>query len=194
MFFLRILSSKKKTTHQNLLSSGATDSAAKAKEIWRDDQFSKIYYKSDYDLALLMFYHVTERDASEQPDVLNYVQNCKSAMDSIFHCTFSLWHKSKRPVNYSPAAEKLAANQAIDKARHIVCVYSELLRQIGFCLSVVSKDLVLFLSTRLNSIEWSIHAYVAWFNTISQLIMRTKLYEYLVNSILQMSWWESIPL
>lgn len=69
--------------------------------------------------------------------------------DAIFHPIFWMSHKAKRPVKSVPAAEILAASEAIDEGKIITIAFKEILSiEIEFDICVDSKDLFTSLSTQ----------------------------------------------
>lgn len=81
---------------------------------------------------------------------------------AMYHPIWWLSHKSKRPTKSTPAAEILAASEAIDEGKVIYGTYSELLSMdISVELCVDSKDLFTSMSTQRNSIERSIRGDVS---------------------------------
>lgn len=134
--------------------------------------------KRKYELSLLTFADASKGDTNGQIGVLTGLLVGSFAEDSIFHCTSWLSHKSKRPVKSVPAAEILAAGEAIDEAKCIAHAYSELLgMHTGIRLCVDSKDLFSSLSTQRNSIDRSIRADVACIR-----------YEFQVRNIEEITW------
>lgn len=134
--------------------------------------------KSEYQIALLAFADASKGDSNGQLGILTGLLVAKLAKDSIFHCTSWLSHKSKRPVKSVPAAEILAAGEAIDEVKSIAHAYSELLdRHIDIHLCVDSKNLFSSRSTQRNSIDRSIRADVACIR-----------YEFQVGNVDEITW------
>ena len=118
--------------------------------------------KRDYELSILVFADASKPREHGQIGVLAGLLVGELESGSIFHSLSWISHKSKRPVKSVPAAEILAAGEAIDEAKSIAHAYRQLLGvKIGVQLCVDSKDLFRSMSSQRNSIDRSIRADVA---------------------------------
>lgn len=109
------------------------------------------------ELSVLAFSDASKVDENGQLGIICGLLVGDMSEGSVFHPITWLSHKSRRPIKSVPAAEILAASEAIDEAKAIAGVYSELFNMnIKVRLCVDSKDLFTSLSTQRLSVDRSI--------------------------------------
>lgn len=105
-------------------------------------------------MSILAFADAFKGDSHGQLGVLTGLLFGELRNNAIYHPLSWLSHKSKSPVRSVPAAEILAAGEAIDEAKNISRAYSKILAvHVGVHLCVDSKDLFNSLATQRNSID-----------------------------------------
>ena len=118
--------------------------------------------KGEVPVSVLCFSDASKREAHGQVGCISGLLIGDFTKDAVFHPISWISHKSKRPVKSVPAAEVIAAAEAIDDAKTVAATYSEVLSMdVRVKLCVDSKDLFTSLSTQRNSVDRSIRGDVA---------------------------------
>lgn len=123
---------------------------------------TSLYYQrpptnTQVELSVLVFSDASKVDENGQLGMSCGLLVREMNEGSVFHPISWLSHKSRRPVKSLPAAEILAASEAIDEAKAVAGVYSELFdMEIKIRLCADSKDLFTCLSTQKMSVDRSI--------------------------------------
>lgn len=134
----------------------------KLKKLGTPITYSSLINESQYEISVLVFADASKNDEHGQVGVLTGLFVGPLADNSIYHPTSWISHKSKRLVKSVPAAEIVAATEAIDEAKYVAHVYSKMLNMdacVHLCVDL--KDLFKCLSIQLHSIDKSICGDVA---------------------------------
>lgn len=115
-----------------------------------------------YEMNILVFADASKESQNGQIGVLLGLLIGKFSKGSIFHTISWIYQKLKRSVKSVPAAEILAALEAIDEAKSISSDYKQLIgTDIGVWLCVDYMDLFKSMYKQRNNIERSIRSDVA---------------------------------
>lgn len=119
--------------------------------------------KNEYELTELAFADASKPSEYGKLGIVIGLLVGDFKQDSIFHTITWMSHKAKRPTKSVPAAEILAASEAIDESKVIAFTLRELLNvKVKVQVCVESKDLFTSLSTQRKSIDRSIRSDVAF--------------------------------